>query len=257
VIGNRVTIKNGVHVWDGVSIGDDVFVGPNVSFTNDRHPRSKQHVVASTTEVQDNSSIGAGAVILPGIVIGRGAIVGAGAVVTKSVPPNGVVVGNPARLIGHAGSKSVNQGSAPNPESKTDLVPISTVRLIALASLVDERGKLAVAEFPSSLPFEPKRFFMISEVPADVVRGQHAHIQCSQFLVATAGSLKIMIEADGVREEFLLNNPEVGLLIPPMNWAVQFSYSEDCVLLVLASHTYEEADYVRDYDTFLALEVAK
>ena len=98
-LGNRVTIKNGVHVWSGVTIGDDVFIGPNVSFTNDRTPRSKIHGNPMITEVQDGASIGAGAVILPGLVIGAGAMVGAGSVVTKNVLPNSTVVGNQARQV--------------------------------------------------------------------------------------------------------------------------------------------------------------
>jgi acetyltransferase-like isoleucine patch superfamily enzyme len=98
-LGDRVTIKNGVQVWSGITIGDDVFVGPNVSFSNDKNPKSKKSVPPLATEVQNGASIGAGAVILPGIVIGAGAMVGAGAVVTKNVPPNSTVVGNPARLV--------------------------------------------------------------------------------------------------------------------------------------------------------------
>lgn len=101
VIGDRVTIKNGVQIWDGLRIGDDVFIGPNVTFTNDLHPRSKQHPNEFLqTIIEARASIGAGAVILPGITIGEHAMVGAGAVVTKSVAPGTTVAGNPARVIG-------------------------------------------------------------------------------------------------------------------------------------------------------------
>jgi UDP-2-acetamido-3-amino-2,3-dideoxy-glucuronate N-acetyltransferase len=101
VLGDRVTIKSGVQVWNGVRIGDDVFVGPNASFTNDLFPRSRQAPMANTeTIVERGASIGANATILPGITIGRGAMVGAGAVVTRSVAPNTLVVGNPARAVG-------------------------------------------------------------------------------------------------------------------------------------------------------------
>ena len=98
-IGDRVTIKSGVQVWDGIELQDDVFVGPNATFTNDRHPKSRNpNFVAQHTVVERGASIGAGAVLLPGIRIGAGALVGAGAVVTVDVPAGSTVVGNPARI---------------------------------------------------------------------------------------------------------------------------------------------------------------
>jgi acetyltransferase-like isoleucine patch superfamily enzyme len=99
-IGNSCTIKSGVFLWDGVTLGNNVFVGPNATFTNDLMPRSKQYPEAfSATLVEEGVSIGANATILAGITIGRNAMVGAGAVVVKDVPPNAVVVGNPAQII--------------------------------------------------------------------------------------------------------------------------------------------------------------
>ncbi|WP_343237084.1 acyltransferase [Xanthomonas sp. XNM01] len=100
VVGDRVTVKNGVQLWDGLRIADDVFIGPNVTFTNDRYPRSRQHPAAfPQTIVEAGASIGGGAVILPGLRIGAGAMVGAGAVVTRDVAPRALVVGNPARFV--------------------------------------------------------------------------------------------------------------------------------------------------------------
>jgi acetyltransferase-like isoleucine patch superfamily enzyme len=100
VIGNRVTIKNGVQVWAGVTVEDDVFIGPNVTLTNDRNPISKnKNFVLEKTVLESGCSIGGGAVILPGLSIGKGAVVGAGAVVTQSVPAYTTVIGNPARPI--------------------------------------------------------------------------------------------------------------------------------------------------------------
>jgi acetyltransferase-like isoleucine patch superfamily enzyme len=100
VIGDRVTLKSGVFVWNGVTLQDDVFCGPNATFTNDRFPRSRVHPESwPKTIIKKGASIGAGAIILPGVIVGEGAMVGAGAVVTKDVPPNAVVVGNPARIL--------------------------------------------------------------------------------------------------------------------------------------------------------------
>ena len=100
VVGNRVTIKCGVYLWDGVHLEDDVFVGPNAAFTNDRFPRSRQYLDKfPETRVKQGASIGANATILPGITIGKNAMVAAGAVVTRDVPDNALVVGNPARIV--------------------------------------------------------------------------------------------------------------------------------------------------------------
>ena len=101
VIGDRVTIKNGVQLWDGTQIENDVFIGPNVTFTNDKHPKSgNRGFERMDIIVRAGASVGAGAVILPGVEVGAGAMVGAGAVVTRDVPPGATVVGNPARQLG-------------------------------------------------------------------------------------------------------------------------------------------------------------
>jgi len=99
VIGNRVTIKCGVQLWDGVTLEDDIFIGPNVTFTNDKFPRSKHFKKPAKTLVKKKASIGANATILCGIEIGANAMIAAGAVVTKDVPPNTVVAGNPAEIM--------------------------------------------------------------------------------------------------------------------------------------------------------------
>jgi len=102
VLGDRVTVKNGVAVWEGVTAEDDVFLGPNVALTNDLRPRSKvYHAAVTRTLLKRGASIGANATLLCGITVGEYAMVGAGAVVTRDVPANGLVVGNPARLTGH------------------------------------------------------------------------------------------------------------------------------------------------------------
>ena len=101
VIGNNVTVKSGVFLWDGITIQDNVFIGPNVTFTNDKHPRSKQYPEEFLrTVIEQGASIGANATILPGIKIGKNAMIGAGAVVTKDVPEKAIVIGNPAFIKG-------------------------------------------------------------------------------------------------------------------------------------------------------------
>ncbi|MHA1772099.1 MAG: acyltransferase [Candidatus Thorarchaeota archaeon] len=101
IIGNRVKIQNGVSVYHGVTIEDDVFCGPHMTFTNDMYPRafSETWEVAKTV-VKKGASIGAHATIVCDTVLGEYCLIGSGAVVTKDVPAHGLVVGNPARLIG-------------------------------------------------------------------------------------------------------------------------------------------------------------
>ncbi len=106
VVGDRVTVKCGVQLWDGVTLEDDVCIGPNVTFTNDRHPKSRNtDYLLEPIKVSKGASVGANATILPGVTIGEGAMVGAGAVVTKDVPAGATVVGNPAREIKRKGCR--------------------------------------------------------------------------------------------------------------------------------------------------------
>lgn len=228
VVGDRVTIKCGVQLWDGIRVEDDVFIGPNATFTNDPNPRSKQRRSPFVTTIREGASIGANATILPGVEIGRMAMVGAGAVVTHDVGDWDVVVGNPARILPPA---------PPRPY------------VMQLRTAKDRRGELAVVEH-LDLPFEPLRTFVIHSVPTPSIRGEHAHRTCHQFLVCINGSVKIETVGKLVDTQTDLTSPESGLYIPPMHWAVLSNFSDDAVLLVLASHPYDENDYIRDYDEF-------
>lgn len=244
VVGDRVTLKSGTQLWDGITLEDDVFVGPNVTFTNDRFPRSKQWPAAFLrTRVSQGASLGGGSVILPGLTVGRNAMVGAGAVVTKDVPANAVVVGNPARIIGYA-----ETSEQANEAVRSDAV--ATPGPITVAT--DLRGSLSAIEF-SDLPFTPQRFFTVYGVPSRDVRGQHAHRTCEQYLICLIGSVDCLLDNGRTRRTVHLNRPDQGVYIPAMTWGAQYNYSPDAVLAVFASQAYDNNDYIREYDEFVNL----
>lgn len=253
VLGDRVTVKCGVQLWDGVHVEDDVFVGPNATFANDIWPRSRQWQETSGKIVlRAGASIGAGATILPGVIIGKSAMVGAGAVVTKSVPPFAVVAGNPAKIL------RFDSQASPGPHSRmTELVRSSVVpgvTLDVISMVRDLRGNLTAREIGRGLPFAPRRYFVITDVPSREVRGSHAHRECQQMLVCLRGSVKCLVDDGSNRGEYLLDSPEHALHLPAMFWGSQYHYTSDAVLLVLASHPYDPNDYIRDYDEFLSLK---
>jgi UDP-2-acetamido-3-amino-2,3-dideoxy-glucuronate N-acetyltransferase len=256
VVGNRVTIKSGVQLWDGVTLEDDVFVGPNATFTNDPFPRSKHYLEKyPRTVVKKGASIGANATILPGVTIGQQGMVGAGAVVTKDVPPNAILVGNPAYIRGYA--------TTPGQATRAELgrydtqfpqeLPVSGVTLYQMPLLTDLRGSLSFGQVESQIPFAFKRYFAIFDVPSRKVRGEHAHRTLHQFLICLKGSCSVFVDDGSNRWTTVLDRADLGLHIPPMIWAAQFDYTPDAVLLVMASDTYDAGDYIRDYEEFLRL----
>jgi UDP-2-acetamido-3-amino-2,3-dideoxy-glucuronate N-acetyltransferase len=255
-IGDRVTVKCGVSIWDGVRIEDDVFVGPDVTFTNDPFPRSGRHrPEPAATVVRRGASLGANCTLLPGVTIGIEAMVGAGSVVTHDVPAFAIVAGNPARIVGYVDTgDAVASGGIGAPHALEEPVGELGVAGVSLHRLVradDLRGSLISGEVASHVPFTPRRFFTVMQVPSKDVRGAHAHRLCEQFLVCQVGSLAVVVDDGRAREQVILDDPQLGLYVPPLVWSVQYRYTHDAVLLVLASDPYEPHDYIRDYDEFL------
>lgn len=256
VIGDRVTVKCGVQLWNGLRVADDVFIGPNATFSNDKFPRSKHHLPAPLqTYIEAGASIGAGATVLPGLRVGAGAMVGAGAVVTHDVPARTIVSGNPARIVGYVDATRHTSPVEPQVDAPAGgMVPTSVagVTVHHLLRVDDLRGNLSVGEFDRQIPFVPRRYFTVFDVPGKDVRGEHAHRHCHQFLVCVRGSVSVVVDDGVAREEVPLDTPERGVYVPPMIWAAQYRYSPDAVLLVFASDYYDPDDYIRDYDTFLS-----
>jgi UDP-2-acetamido-3-amino-2,3-dideoxy-glucuronate N-acetyltransferase len=256
-VGDNVTVKCGVQLWDGLLLEDDVFVGPNATFANDRFPRSKVYPeTLLRTVIRKGASICANATVLPGIEIGPGAMIGAGAVVTRNVPPNAIVVGNPGRITGYvqtspgtalpASFVSADEPGSPLVQS----LGVGSATLHRLKVVTDMRGSLTVGEFEREIPFIPKRYFVVFDVPTREVRGEHAHRTCNQFFVCLKGTVGILLDDGNSRRELMLDGPGKGVSMPAMIWGTQYRYSGDAVLLVFASHFYDASDYIRTYDEF-------
>jgi UDP-2-acetamido-3-amino-2,3-dideoxy-glucuronate N-acetyltransferase len=244
-VGNRVTLLSGARLFAGAHLHDDVHVGPNVCIAH-----TGIAAISRITTVRSGVELGANAVISPGITIGIQSKVLAGAVVTRSVPPYAIVGGNPAQIMGYVGTTTTQPSSiAQSPEKRTGKV--AAVNLHCLSEVEDMRGNLSVGEIGKDIPFSLKRYFLVYEVPNSEVRGEHAHKECHQFLIAVKGSVKVVVDDGSSREEFILNRRNFGLHLPPMIWGIQYGYSADAVLLVLASHLYDANDYIRDYEQFL------
>ena len=255
-IGDRVTIKCGVQVWDGITLEDDVFVGPNATFSNDQFPRSRQHPEHyARTLVRRGASIGANATILPGLTIGEKAMVGAGAVVTSDVPPLAIVTGNPARIVGYDGAGSLSAGALSDAPAVVGASPtrVAGVTLHRLPYVNDLRGNLSFGEVANQLPFDVKRYFLVYGVASKEIRGEHAHRSLHQFLICVHGRCHVVADDGTNRQEFVLDSPTIGIHLPPMVWGIQYKYTEDAVMLVLASDKYDPGSYIRDYSEFLEL----
>lgn len=131
------------------------------------------------------------------------------------------------------------------------------VRLLELQRIDADNGSLIIAQQTEHLPFAAARVFTVLRVPPGEMRGTHAHRHCEQFLICMAGSVRARVDDGAHRAEVLLDRPSLGLYMPPLTWGAQFDYSEDAVLMVLASDPYDAADYIEDYDEFTALATAR
>lgn len=216
--------------------------------------------------IRSRARLDAACVIAEHVVIGQGAWVRAGAVVLASVPPNAIVEGNPAQVIGYRNDVTPGGRAVPKLVDIHDFahlerparVPlgIGDSALYLMRRITDARGGLTVGEVPTEVPFSPARYFAIFDVPSVELRGEHAHRRCQQFLICLHGSCRILLDDGQQRCEVTLDRPDMGVFMPEMIWGTQYRYSPDAVLLVFASRSYEAEDYIRDYDDFLS-EVKK
>ena len=127
---------------------------------------------------------------------------------------------------------------------------MSLIKIIDFDEMGDDRGSLIAFEQNKNIPFDIRRVYYIYGTQAGVARGFHAHKDLHQLAICVSGSCRFLLDDGANKEEVLLDNPSSGLLIEGLIWREMYDFSDDCVLLVLASEYYDEADYIRDYDEF-------
>jgi oxalate decarboxylase/phosphoglucose isomerase-like protein (cupin superfamily) len=117
-----------------------------------------------------------------------------------------------------------------------------------------EKGNISVVENGITVPFNVKRIYYLYDIPGGESRGGHAHRELSQLIIAASGSFDVMLDDGNVKRTFTLNRPYQGLLVVPGIWRELGDFSSGVVCLVLASHEYDEGDYIRDYNSFIAFK---
>lgn len=129
---------------------------------------------------------------------------------------------------------------------------IKGARLYQLPVFSDSRGSLSFAQYEETLPFLPKRYFIVFDVGPGQTRGGHAHKTVHQVLACVKGSCVVSLEDGRTHHDVSLDRPELALYLPPRIWATQHGFSSDAVLMVLASDIYNPDEYIKDYDQFLS-----
>lgn len=125
--------------------------------------------------------------------------------------------------------------------------------LIKIPRITDPRGNLAVIE-KEVLPYAIKRVYYLHDVPSGAYRGGHAHKECKELLIAVSGSFEVVLDNGKEKQRVMLNKPNQGLLIDVNIWRELENFSSGAVCLVLASHEYDEDDYIRNYETYKSLK---
>ena len=123
--------------------------------------------------------------------------------------------------------------------------------LLELTTIKSRQGNITAIENNVEVPFAVERIFYLYDIPGGENRGAHAHVECHQFLVAGSGSFEVELDDGHLKKRITLNQPYLGLYIPPGIWASEVNFSSGAICLVLTSHAFKESDYVRDYNVFL------
>lgn len=123
--------------------------------------------------------------------------------------------------------------------------------IVELNKIKNRSGNITVIDEIGTVPFSIKRVFYLYDIPGGESRGAHAHKDCHQFLIAASGSFEVLLDDGKTKRQVLLNRANVGLHILPGIWASEINFSSGSICLVMASETYNDQDYIRDYDDYL------
>lgn len=137
---------------------------------------------------------------------------------------------------------------------KFSIPSINDVKLVKIPKITDSRGSLSFAESNRHIPFDVLRVFYLYDIQSGESRGAHAHKECQHFIIAIHGSFDVVIDDGRRKKTYHLNSPDEGLYVPPMIWDEELNFSKGAVCLVLASHPYDESDYIRNYEDYLAMQ---
>jgi UDP-2-acetamido-3-amino-2,3-dideoxy-glucuronate N-acetyltransferase len=239
VIASHCSLRGPATIEAGVQFGPNT----SISSSNDQ-----------PVTIRELAIIGAHSTIAGPLVIAERAVIDPGSVVTRNVPANVVVAGNPAKIVRYQHSRSTIARHLEHAEPGT--IVSSAVRGVSthhLPMIEDLRGNLSFGEAQRHVPFEIKRYFLTFEVVSEEARGEHAHRSLKQFLICVHGRVNIVADDGRAWEEIVLDRPNVAVYLPPMVWGLQYRFTTDAVLLVLCSEPYDPGGYIRSYAEFLDL----
>jgi hypothetical protein len=122
--------------------------------------------------------------------------------------------------------------------------------ILPLSKIHNRAGNITIVEGQRNIPFDVKRIYYLYDIPSGEDRGGHAHLELSQLIIAASGSFDILLN-DGINKKIVtLNRPDYGLMVVPGIWREIMEFSSGGICLVLASHKYDESDYIRDFDNY-------
>jgi hypothetical protein len=249
-IASTATVGSGAQLIGSVVIRDHAVVddGAIIGAAPDSTPNT-----AATTVIGEGAFVGARAIVGAGVSIGSGAVLRPGSVLTADAPPMAVVSGNPGAVIDYVASPA-----APVPTMEIGTLASDGgswlpkgVSFVNLQQVSDLRGDLVICEH-EDLPFTVNRTFFVTDVERGLFRGAHAHEVCIQMLVCVQGSVSCLLDDKEVKLNVSLNRPDIGLVVPPLIWVMQYNFSPGSVLAVYASHRYTPDEYINSYEDFVS-----